>query len=70
MSKKLQLILFGVVGLNGLDLDDDCGITLSEGLAFCCDSTGYITRGKSQSHRNGCGNSQREVFDSLERHYF
>ena len=57
LSKKLQLILFGVVGLNGLDLDDDCGITLSERLAFCCDSTGYITRGKSQSHRNRCSNS-------------
>ena len=45
LSKKLQLILFGVVGLNGLDLDDDCGISLGEGLAFCCDSAGYITRG-------------------------
>ena len=43
LSKKQQLILFGVVGLNGLDLDDDCGIALSEGLAFGSDSTGYIT---------------------------
>ena len=40
---RLGLILFGVVGLNSLDLDDDCGITLGEGLAFCCDSAGYIT---------------------------
>ena len=70
LSKKLQLILFGVVGLNGLDLDDDCGISLGEGLAFCCDSAGYITWGKSQCHRNRCSNSQCEVLDCLDEALF
>ena len=54
---RLGLILFSIVGFDSLDLDDDCGITLSEGLAFGCDSAGYITRGKSQCHRNRCSNS-------------
>ena len=40
---RLGLILFSIVGFDGLDLDDDCGISLGEGLAFCCDSAGYIT---------------------------
>ena len=40
---RLGLILFSIVGFDSLDLDDDCGITLSEGRACCCDSAGYIT---------------------------
>ena len=67
---RLGLILFSIVGFDSLDLDDDCGISLGEGLAFCCDSTGYITRGKSQCHRNRCSNSQCEVLDSLDKALF
>ena len=40
---RFGLILFSIVGFDSLDLDDDCGISLGEGLAFCCDSASYIT---------------------------
>ena len=40
---RFGLILFSIVGFDSLDLDDDCCISLGEGLAFCCDSAGYIT---------------------------
>ena len=66
----MHLILFGVVGFNSFDLDDDCGITLSEGLAFGCDRTGDVTRGKSQCHCNRCGNSQCKVFDCFDEALF
>ena len=66
----LILILFSIVGFNSFDLDDDCCITLSEGLAFCCDRTGDVTRGKSQCHRNRCSNSQCKVLDCLDKALF
>ena len=37
------LILFSIVGFDGLCLDDDCGITLIEGFTLGGDSAGYIT---------------------------
>ena len=40
---RLGLILFSIVGFDSLDLDDDCGISLGEGLAFGRDCAGYIT---------------------------
>ena len=64
------LILFSIVGFNSFDLDDDCGITLIEGFTLGGDSAGYITRGKSQSHRNGSSNGQCKVFNSLQKALF
>ena len=38
----IGLILFGVVGFDSLDLDDDCCIALSKGFAFSGNSAGDI----------------------------
>ena len=46
-KKNPWLILFGVVGFDGLCLDDDCCITLIEGFTLGGDSAGYITWGKT-----------------------
>ena len=66
----MRLILFGVVGFDSFDLDDNCCITLSEGLAFCSDCTGDVTRGESKSHRNGCGDRHCQVLDCLNEALF
>ena len=47
INDRLKLILFSIVGFNGLCLDDDSRIASSERSAFCGDSSGYITRGQS-----------------------
>ena len=42
---EVVLILFSIVGLDGLRLDDDSCIASGERSAFCGDGSGYITRG-------------------------
>ena len=49
----MHLILFGVVGLDGLGLDDDSGVAASEGAALGGDGACDIARGQSQCHSNG-----------------
>ena len=44
---EVVLILFSIVGLDGLRLDDDSCIASGERSAFCGDGSGYITRGQS-----------------------
>ena len=45
INDRLKLILFSIVGFNGLRLDDDCRIASGERSTFCGDGSGYITRG-------------------------
>ena len=42
---EVVLILFSIVGFNGLRLDDDCRIASGERSTFSGDGSGYITRG-------------------------
>ena len=44
---EVVLILFSIVGLDGLRLDDDSCIASGERSAFSGDGSGYITRGQS-----------------------
>ena len=64
------LILFSIVGFNSFDLDDDCGITLSEGLAFGCDRTGDVAGRQSERHGDGGSDRQRQVFDGFHKALF
>ena len=64
------LILFSIVGFDGLCLDDDCGITLSEGLAFGCDRTGDVAGRQSELHGDGGSDRQLQVFDGLHKELF
>ena len=41
-KRNPQLILFGVVGFDSLDLDDDCSIALREGFTLGGDSAGDV----------------------------
>ena len=50
---SLPLIFLGVIGLDGLGLDDDGGVAAGEGAAFGGDGAGDIARGESKSHRDG-----------------
>ena len=64
------LILFSIVGFNSFDLDDDCGITLSEGLAFGRDRTGDVAGRQSERHGDGGSDRQRQVFDGFHKALF
>ena len=66
----MHLILFGVVGFDGFCLDDDCCVASGEGTAFGGDGAGYIARGQSQSHSDGCSNGHDEVLNSLPQAFF
>ena len=41
-KRNPRLILFGVVGFDSLDLDDDCSIALREGFTLGGDSAGDV----------------------------
>ena len=54
-KRNPRLILFGVVGFDSLDLDDDCSIALREGFTLGGDSAGNVARGESACNGDGGG---------------
>ena len=65
-----KLVLFGIIGLNGFRLDDDCGVATGERLALGGDGARHIARGESQSHGNSRGYSQCQVLNRLNKALF
>ena len=65
-----RLIFLGVIGLDGLGLDDDGGVAAGEGAAFGGDGAGDIARGESQCHSDGGSDGHDEVLNGLPQALF
>ena len=67
---ECRLILLGVIGFDGLGLDDDGGIAAGEGAALGGDGAGDIARGESQRHGDSGGDGGDEVLNGLPQPLF
>ena len=64
------LVLFRVIRLNRLRLDDDGSIATGQRPTLGRDGASHVARRQSQRHRNGSSDSHSKVLDGFDKPLF